>query len=363
VSAWRRCLHACLAALAGRKPAWPSYLAAVYLGAVLLVWLLTWTVAERQWWTTLLLYFPQGVFLGPAVLTLPPALWKRDRRALLLNGLALLVVAWPMMGLNIPLPSATNTARAPRVRLLAYNIEIATDGMDRIGRQVEKFRPDVVVFAEARRRQQAKLDAELRRQFPGWDSVRRGDVFIASRWSMIERESAPLPESIDRENVRALVQAPFGRFHVAGVHMSKALRPRTLRTRTLRLPQYLDVTGSGRWKQARAIEAWTAALDGPVLLAGDFNTPPAGHIYGVLTRRYEDSFKEAGWGWGFTFPSKSPLLRIDYIFHSAHWKAMECRVGARPGSDHRPVFAELALVDPEPIPAPAHVPPAGERLR
>ena len=61
-------------------------------------------------------------------------------------------------------------------------------------------------------------------------------------------------------------------------------------------------------------------------------------------RRSGGSFRERGWGWGYTYSSKYPLIRIDYIFHTRHWQAVEYQTGSRHGSDHLPVFAELILV-------------------
>jgi endonuclease/exonuclease/phosphatase family metal-dependent hydrolase len=69
---------------------------------------------------------------------------------------------------------------------------------------------------------------------------------------------------------------------------------------------------------------------------------------------------EAGWGVGHTFPgvlsSKSKrlniagvdvptwLIRIDYVFHSSHFHAVEAHIGPWDGySDHRPVIAKLVL--------------------
>jgi len=69
-----------------------------------------------------------------------------------------------------------------------------------------------------------------------------------------------------------------------------------------------------------------------------------------------DSFREAGWGLGHTFPAAggrywalpypSLLVRIDYVFHSRDWKAEAAWVGEWDGqSDHRPVIASLTLHD------------------
>lgn len=99
----------------------------------------------------------------------------------------------------------------------------------------------------------------------------------------------------------------------------------------------------------------------PVILAGDFNMTDRSAHYRQVTENYRDAFREAGWGFGFTFPDFSsphalprglprvalplPLLtRIDYVFYSEHFQAVEALVWpSAGGSDHRPVLARLAL--------------------
>lgn len=59
------------------------------------------------------------------------------------------------------------------------------------------------------------------------------------------------------------------------------------------------------------------------------------------------SFPSAGWGFGHTARMAHipfPLLRIDYIWHTADLAARRAYVGPDVGSDHRPVIAELQLL-------------------
>ena len=329
-----------------RSP-WPLRWAGLFLLEVLLVWLLTRLLAERTWLTNLLLYFPQVAYAAPAILTVPLALWKRDGRALLVNFLALVGVGWGLMGFNIP-TAPVSAARAPHVKLLEYNIEGGIEGMDGIRAQVERFQPDVVVFSEARgwgRSQQ--ILRQLDGMFPGWSSLRFGEVYVASRWPVADHDAAPLgPRQrnpyLDRKMMRVTVRAPWGAFHVVGVHFNTAIHGESILNRRSRLAEYLHRTYAVRREQAADVLEWTKDLEGPVILAGDFNTPPEGRVYSRLTSRFKDSFRERGWGWGFTYPSKLPLLRIDYIFHTPDWRVTRCEVGPKPGSDHRPLFAELA---------------------
>lgn len=321
------------------------------LGVLLCICGISRWLAEDQWWSTLLLYLPQ---LGYALLVAPlflVALWQRHRPALLVNGAALALIAGPMMGLHLPALRFRPPARAPEVRVLAYNILGGHADFPRLRAQVARYRPDVVVLSEARHyRNEQRLRQELARMFPGWPHVRGGDVYVASRWPLVAQATAPLGEptrdpSTDRRIVHAEFAGPTGRFHVVGVHFRTAAYGQTLLANWRRLDRYLRHTGRVRQSQAAATLRYLDTLEGPVLLCGDFNTPPEGHIYTRITRRLADAFAAAGPGWGHTYPSAFPLLRIDYIFHSRHWSVNRFETGPAPGSDHRPIFAELSLND------------------
>jgi exonuclease III len=54
----------------------------------------------------------------------------------------------------------------------------------------------------------------------------------------------------------------------------------------------------------------------PVLIVGDFNDVPYSYNYTKLTRKFRNSFEEAGRGFGFTYNGKIPFLRIDHHFFS-----------------------------------------------
>lgn len=98
--------------------------------------------------------------------------------------------------------------------------------------------------------------------------------------------------------------------------------------------------------------------DGALLVVGDFNMSDSARDYGRLRERLNDSWREVGFGFGTTFPNfdnwitraidipfnPPALIRIDYVFHSDHWRAVAMDVGTDSGgSDHYPVIARLML--------------------
>ena len=66
----------------------------------------------------------------------------------------------------------------------------------------------------------------------------------------------------------------------------------------------------------------------------------------ALASLYRFAFEDAGWGYGYTRPSRYPWFRIDHILASPEWVFTRCRVGPDVGSDHLPLIAEAVLPAP-----------------
>jgi len=92
---------------------------------------------------------------------------------------------------------------------------------------------------------------------------------------------------------------------------------------------------------------------GPVIVVGDFNSTDQSEVYTLLSSQLTDAHQAAGWGFGHTFPAYSgrfrrvPIpprqIRIDMIFYSAHFVALQSWVSPSAGeSDHLPVLAKIA---------------------
>jgi len=100
----------------------------------------------------------------------------------------------------------------------------------------------------------------------------------------------------------------------------------------------------------------------PTVLLTDFNRVGWQAAYRQLRQSgLIDAFGTAGRGTGFTLPTRlshlayrghplgevplPPLLRVDYVWHTAHFRALDSWIGGNAGSDHLPVLARLVRVD------------------
>lgn len=79
----------------------------------------------------------------------------------------------------------------------------------------------------------------------------------------------------------------------------------------------------------------------PVLVCGDFNETPISYTYSHISENLQDSFRKCGNGFGFSFASFFPFLRIDYVFADESIKILHHTVLNSRLSDHKPVLVEM----------------------
>ena len=88
----------------------------------------------------------------------------------------------------------------------------------------------------------------------------------------------------------------------------------------------------------------------PLLVAGDFNAPQRDRIFSLLPAGMQDAFAVAGKGIGNTILNETPVLRIDQIWASSHFRVVQSFARQTRASDHRMVVADLV---PAAAPPPA----------
>ena len=98
-----------------------------------------------------------------------------------------------------------------------------------------------------------------------------------------------------------------------------------------------------RQRQADIIAASIAESPYPSILCGDFNDVPNSYSYYTIGKNMQNAFAAKGAGLGRTFLSFSPTLRIDNVFYSPAFEALQYERPFRKLSDHLPVIVDLKL--------------------
>ena len=317
---------------------------------LLLLWIGENFVGEKTGLTALLAYVPQhGWGALPAVcgaLALP----KRRFGWALFNGALLVFWAMALLGLRWhPAFLAPRSARS--VRVVTYNVAGRDTLAPEFALEIAAQHPDIICLQEARRTYPPERAGEnnvgqaIARHFPGWHLESAGDVCILSRFPIESSRSFPL--RLGRRTLEARLATPYGPLRVLTTHISTAFHGQaryaglTAQLREV-VPNARQAAGA-RLEQIGPLDAALAAdPNTPLVLCGDFNTPPCGLFYRHLRGRLDDGFARAGNGLGLSFPSGFPLLRIDYVWTRGA-QAQRVRVAPIGASDHRMVVADVGF--------------------
>ncbi len=93
--------------------------------------------------------------------------------------------------------------------------------------------------------------------------------------------------------------------------------------------------------QLAVLKQKTPAFRLPTIIAGDFNAPANDASYDLFGGNFVDTFASVGSGWGNSYPSTFPIVRIDHIFSTTDLIPERCAAITIPGSDHRMIVADI----------------------
>jgi endonuclease/exonuclease/phosphatase (EEP) superfamily protein YafD len=333
------------------QPRWPARLRALvtglcvlYAAALVGLCLLLHLASDRWWGATLILYGPRWLCVLPLAVLLPAAAVCR-RRLLALLAAVSVALLFPLMGLCVPWGSAFRAAcRGPTVRVLTCNVHGRDLDPAPLAALIDSTRPDVVALQSWSPRYQSAV-------FPSadWHVWQEGQLCLASRHSIRRGELLDDPDFVHTGSAAARfdVETPAGEVVFVCLHLAS---PRdgleeVIRSRGLRGDQ-LQANSDLRRRQSEKVVRWLDPTAGPLLLAGDFNTPPESATYREWWSRYTNGFSAAGLGFGPTHFTRRTGVRIDHVLAGPGWHCERCWVAPGVGSPHHPVIADLCRDSP-----------------
>lgn len=95
--------------------------------------------------------------------------------------------------------------------------------------------------------------------------------------------------------------------------------------------------------QARLVKRVMDTTKTPFVFCGDINSVPSSYTYHLLSKNLNDAFLQCGKGFGATYISNNPFLRIDVILMSKELHAISYSSPKETFSDHYPVISEISL--------------------
>jgi vancomycin resistance protein VanJ len=321
-------------------------------------------VGERWWVTGVTLYLPRILFALPLPFVVLLLSWLGPRRLLWTQLAAALLVLFPLMGLAVPWPTL-RTRGAPVLRVLSYNIDSGINGFEEIGKEIDRYSPDIVFLQEIGSVE--AVGALMRARYPTVDI--RNQFLVASKYPIVSKWD---PDKLENQGrlrsprfVQQVLDTPLGPIAFYNVHPISPreafyeLRGTESRRDFLTRGILHDIVspGSNAIFEAnaglRALQVHTFAESArretlPVVVAGDTNSPGLSFVIHRDLSQLQDGFAAAGVGFGYTFPAgrRPPWMRIDRIFAGEQLRVVGFEVGASLASDHRCVVADIQLRSP-----------------
>ena len=314
----------------------------VHLLVLLVATALVVFAGDLYWPVAILMLLPLPALAVPAALIVPVLALVRLWRWVMAEAIALAVTAIFLLGANVAVPDPG----PPTFRILAWNVHFGDAGVDAFARELRAVAPDVALFEATNHDAHNALLAA----FPGFHVERLASYSIASRfpitdrgvpWELATRSGPPY--------ARFTVDTPSGPVKIFAVHpvsqrgaFYQTFRHGGLR-RAFKVAHDLFADVYDRRRNELSSLAREAAAAGPrVLVAGDFNVAGRSRLLASLFGDFQDSFVERGTGFGYTFPVRHPFLRLDRILGKG-FRFVRTGVGGQQASDHRPVYADVAL--------------------
>jgi vancomycin resistance protein VanJ len=325
-----------------------------YLGFVIATVLALRFVGERFWLTGMALYVPRVVFLAPVVVLLVFGVALRLSTVLWTQLAAGLLVLFPLMGFVLPSPRASATGT--QVRVFSLNVNSLVMGDQALADRIAHYDPDVILLQELGPNGH-RIATRLRESYPALHVS--GQFLLASRYPLLASNEPGRFELNARSRterfMRYELDTPLGPVAFYNMHplsprwafyAMRGMRVRTsLKNGTIMrggaAEESMRENFEVRERQLAAVARRAAADTIPQVLSGDTNLPGLSPIVARHLSGYSDAFASAGWGFGYTFPSRTPWMRIDRVFVSRDLRVTSVQVGCDEDSDHRCVVASI----------------------
>jgi len=297
----------------------------------------------------------------PVPLLIAAALFMRRKALMVGVGGICLAFIWLWGGLFIPKQRAVSahTTNDGYLSVMTYNLLGWHSLVENQIEIIHKENPDVVMLQELNFSTSQVVQSELSAEYPYQILAPGSDVAgmgVISKYPINATDLTLQAEYWVGEPQIVTLEWRKTRVYLVNIHMWP--------TNSI-FPQEVRETSYRRELQMQAISEFMDFVGGKeaVIVVGDTNMTSLSDTYQIITSSgLIDSWKEAGFGLGHTFPGSnipgssrpdifgipSPqwMVRIDYIFHSNHWQALSAYTAPFDQvSDHRAVIAVLNWVE------------------
>jgi vancomycin resistance protein VanJ len=208
----------------------------------------------------------------------------------------------------------------PRMRFMFWNICRGLLGYENVAREINESKAEVVALVEA------TYDAQSvdfwKTHCPDYSPYRLGSGMLILVKGRVT--------TWDHGNVKDVTRYRHIDINVRGKDFGLILMDVVSDPLTIRRPAMERLEQIAKQHRTK-----------PLLVAGDFNTPPESVYFDNLRVELDKAFDVCGEGYRETWPVLAPVLDLDQVWGNDLIQWQRCWRGWSTYSDHRPVFVEF----------------------
>jgi vancomycin resistance protein VanJ len=308
----------------------------IYSGSIALYVLLRVLTAYRLWPVAFASNMIHAALIPALPLMIALVVAHRWKRAAL-AGVGAAAFVWLYGALFLPAPKSTCTVSCETITILQLNMASGRFSAENLIDPFETSNADIITMEELTDKQADILRHDLASTYHYSVMEAHQEAGLLSRYPIKKVEyRTDLPGraflraelDVEGETLIVLVAHPYvGTFDVEPLRYFS--------------PSY----------DAFVWLAEEAQSGKPTILTGDMNMVDQSADYDLLAQSgLTDAFRAAGWGYGLSYPASGgtsigqPFVRIDYIWHTDHFRTLRAWVGPDWGSDHRSLWAEIVRI-------------------
>jgi endonuclease/exonuclease/phosphatase (EEP) superfamily protein YafD len=290
--------------------------------------------ARLSWMLELTTHFRVQYLAVTGVLLVLLALRRRFGACAVLVAAAAVSAAPLLPYVPLPLGSeAASAATAAPLKLLSVNVSYLQFSARRLLEIVRETDPDVVVVQELTPHAERVL-AQLDTAFPNHRKFQADGPYGIGLWSRLPLESSEMFAIGRLPAIEARLRGPTGAFTVFGVHLRAPTNPQR---------------AAARNQELRELAARSAAVEGALVVAGDFNATPYSPYFRDWLEASGLTDSRRGRTLSVSWPATLPWfgIPIDHVAVNDGFAILSHRRLPNFESDHYGVLVELALRDSE----------------
>lgn len=287
--------------------------------------------------------------------------WALQRNRLFWFGCLVQLMVFVVFGSFYQL-SAKDASTESDIKVLSFNARSFNDNevMDlpdvdkKILEFVDEVNPDIICFQEFYHLKQYDGNfSNYPYHFVDFDEERPRDKVVQaifSKFPIVHKRTFDFPKS-GNNAIAVDVVVKHDTLRIYNVHLQSFSIIPNLTTlqeeESLGLLKRVSKAFRKQYEQAKLIQDDIELNTYPKLICADLNNTQFSKVYKTMTKDFNDSFLEAGSGFGRTFKLFGMPMRIDYIFADENFEVTSHTNYDIELSDHYPVMATIRRLSQE----------------